>query len=77
LPYEALTNSALTDEVDAVLFVVVVVAAVVRVVAELVVVLTEDIHPTVVVVVQGPDGIMIFPILFPTSSVKNTLIVPT
>jgi len=52
------------------------VAAVVSVVAELVVVLAEETKPTVVVVV-GPDGIMIFPILFPTSSVKKTLNVPT
>ena len=52
------------------------VAAVVNVVAELVVVLTDEMYPTVVVVMKVPDGIMIFPILLPTSSVKNTLNVP-
>lgn len=52
------------------------VAAVVSVVRELVVVLAEETYPTVVVVMKLPDGIMIFPILFPTSSVKNTLNVP-
>lgn len=53
------------------------VAAVVNVVRELVVVLAEDMYPTVVVVMSEPDGIVIFPILFPTSSVKNTLNVPS
>jgi hypothetical protein len=53
------------------------VAAVDSVVAEDVVVLAEDTHPTVVVTVQGPRRSAIFPILLPTSSVKNTLIRPT
>ena len=75
-PYVGLLcDAAAVDVFEAVLFVVVVVAAVVKVVAELVVVLAEEIQPTVVVV-EGPEGMMIFPILFPTSSVKNTLIVP-
>jgi hypothetical protein len=52
------------------------VAAVVSVVADVVVVLAEETYPTVVVVMNVPEGIMIFPILFPTSSVKNTLNVP-
>lgn len=52
------------------------VAAVVTVVRELVVVLAEETYPTVAVVMKVPDGIVIFPILFPTSSVKNTLNVP-
>jgi hypothetical protein len=56
---------------------VIVVAAVDTVVAEVVVVVTEEMYPTVVVVVYGPDGIVILPILFPTSSVKNTLNVPS
>lgn len=54
-----------------------VVAEVDRVVAELVLVLAEEMYPTVVVVIHGPDGIVIFPILFPTCSVKNTLNVPS
>lgn len=53
-----------------------IVAVVVTVVAELVVVLADETKPTVVVVVQGPEGMIIFPILFPTSSVKKTLNVP-
>ena len=65
-----------TIERNAVVFVDTVVAVVVTVVAELVVVLAEDTNPTVVVVVHGPEGIMILPILFPTSSVKKTSIFP-
>lgn len=55
----------------------IVVAAVASVVTEVVLVLAEEMYPTVVVVVSGPEGIVIFPILFPTSSVKNTLNAPS
>ncbi len=41
-----------------------------------VLVLADEIYPTVVVV-PGPNGSMIMPILLPTSSVKKTAIFPT
>lgn len=75
-PAVRLDGATATIELQAVLFVVIVVAVVVTVVAELVVVLAEEIYPTVVVDVHGPEGRIIFPILFPTSSVKKTSIFP-